>query len=73
LLNEVKEIFGDFTWPNWPGSQCGYQEGERVLREIERDTVIDPPAGSKRGRKVIEVYQLIFFGQPGGEPRLQGK
>jgi hypothetical protein len=35
--------------------------------------VIDPLAGSKRGRKSSKYTQLIFFDQPGGEPGLREK
>lgn len=49
------------------------KRANEVLREIERETVIDPMAGSKRGRKSSRYTQLIFFDQPGGEPGLQEK
>jgi DNA mismatch repair protein MutS len=49
------------------------KRANEVLREIESETVIDPLAGSKRGRKSSKYTQLIFFDQPGGEPGLQEK
>jgi hypothetical protein len=44
-----------------------------VIREIESETVIDPLAGSKKGRKSSKYTQLIFFDQPVGEPDLREK
>jgi len=49
------------------------KRANEVLKEIESETVIDPLAGSKRGRKSSKYTQLIFFDQPGGEPGLQEK
>lgn len=49
------------------------KRANEVLKEIEGETVIDPLAGSKRGRKSSKYTQLIFFDQPGGEPSLQEK
>lgn len=49
------------------------KRANEVLKEIERETVIDPLAGSKRGRRSSKYTQLIFFDQPGGEPGLQEK
>ncbi len=49
------------------------KRANEVLKEIESETVIDPLAGSKRGRKSSKYTQLIFFDQPGGEPSLQEK
>jgi DNA mismatch repair protein MutS len=49
------------------------KRANEVLKEIERETVVDPLAGSKRGRKSSKYTQLIFFDQPGGEPGLQEK
>ena len=49
------------------------ERANEVLKEIESETVIDPLAGSKRGRKSSKYTQLIFFDQPGGEPGLQEK
>ena len=47
------------------------KRANEVLKQIERETVIEPLAGSKRGRKSSKYTQLIFFDQPGGEPSLQ--
>lgn len=49
------------------------KRANEVLKEIERETVIDPLAGSKRGRRSSKYTQLIFFDQPSGEPVLQEK
>ena len=49
------------------------KRANEVLKEIESETVIDPLAGSKRGRKSSKYTQLIFFDQSGGEPGLQEK
>lgn len=49
------------------------KRANEVLKEIERETVIDPLASSKRGRRSSKYTQLIFFDQPGGEPGLQEK
>jgi len=49
------------------------KRANEVLKEIEKETVIDPLAGSKKGRKSSKYTQLIFFDQPGGEPGLQEK
>lgn len=35
--------------------------------------MIEPLAGSKRGKKSSKFTQLIFFDQPGGEPIMQEK
>jgi hypothetical protein len=56
------------TWPSLPGFPRRLSGGlTRLLREIERETVIDPRAGSKKG-KSSKYTQLIFFNQPGVEP-----
>ena len=47
------------------------KRANEVLKQIERETVIEPLAGSKRGRKSSKYTQLIFFDQPSGEPSLQ--
>jgi DNA mismatch repair protein MutS len=49
------------------------KRANEILKEIERETVIDPLAGSKKGRKSSKYTQLIFFDQPGGEPSLREK
>jgi DNA mismatch repair protein MutS len=49
------------------------KRANEVLKEIERETVIDPLAGSKKGRRSSKYTQLIFFNQPGGEPGLKEK
>jgi DNA mismatch repair protein MutS len=49
------------------------KRANEVLKEIESETVIDPLAGSKKGRKSSKYTQLIFFDQPGGELGLQEK
>jgi len=49
------------------------KRANEVLRRLKSETVIDPLAGSKRGRKSSKYIQLIFFDQPGGEPSLQEK
>jgi DNA mismatch repair protein MutS len=49
------------------------KRANEVLKEIERETVLEPLAGSKRGRKSSKYTQLIFFDQPGEEPSLQEK
>ncbi len=49
------------------------KRANEVLKQIEREAVVDPLAGSKRGRKSSKYTQLIFFDQPGGEPSLQEK
>lgn len=49
------------------------RRANEVLKEIEKETVIDPLAGSKRSRKSSKYTQLIFFDQPGGEPGLKEK
>ncbi len=49
------------------------RRADEVLKQIEREAVVDPLAGSKRGRKPSKskYTQLIFFDQPGGEPSLK--
>ena len=49
------------------------KRANEVLKQIEQEAVIDPLAGSKKSRKSSKYTQLIFFDQPGGEPRLQEK
>jgi DNA mismatch repair protein MutS len=49
------------------------RRADEVLKQIEREAVVEPLAGSKRGRKSTKYTQLIFFDQPGGEPGLQEK
>jgi DNA mismatch repair protein MutS len=49
------------------------KRADEVLRQIEREAVVEPLAGSKRGRKSSKYTQLIFFDQPGGEPGLHEK
>lgn len=51
------------------------KRADEILKEIEREAVIDPLAGSKRGRRSgkSKYTQLIFFDQPGAEPELQEK
>ena len=51
------------------------KRADEILKEIEREAVIDPLAGSKKGRKPSKskYTQLIFFDQPDGEPGLQEK
>jgi DNA mismatch repair protein MutS len=49
------------------------RRADEILREIEGEAVVEPLAGSKRGRKSSKskYTQLIFFDQPGGEPGLK--
>lgn len=49
------------------------RRANEVLKQIEKEAVIDPLSGSKRGRKSSKYTQLIFFDQPDGEPGLQEK
>jgi len=49
------------------------KRADEVLKQIEKEAVVEPLAGSKRGRKSSKYTQLIFFDQPSGEPRLQEK
>jgi len=49
------------------------RRADQILKEIEKEAVVEPLAGSKRGRKSSKYTQLIFFDQPGGEPILQEK
>lgn len=51
------------------------RRADEVLKQIEKEAVVEPLAGSKRGRKPSKskYTQLIFFDQPGGEPGLQEK
>ncbi len=49
------------------------KRADEILKQIEREAVVEPLAGSKRGRKSTKYTQLIFFDQPSGEPRLQEK
>lgn len=49
------------------------KRANEVLKEIESESVIDPLAGSKRGRRASKYTQLIFFDQPGEEPGLREK
>lgn len=49
------------------------KRADEILREIEKEAVIDPLAGSKRGRKSSKYTQLIFFDQPDRGPSLQEK
>ena len=49
------------------------KRADQILKEIEKEAVVEPLAGSKRGRKSSKYTQLIFFDQPGGEPGLQEK
>ncbi|MFB3764007.1 MAG: DNA mismatch repair protein MutS [Methanotrichaceae archaeon] len=51
------------------------KRADEILREIERDAVIDPLAGSKKGKRSgkSKYTQLIFFDQSGGESGLQEK
>jgi len=49
------------------------KRADQILKEIEKEAVVEPLAGSKRGRKSSKYTQLIFFDQPGGEPVLQEK
>jgi DNA mismatch repair protein MutS len=49
------------------------KRADEVLKQIEKEAVVEPLAGSKRGRKSTRYTQLIFFDKPGGEPSLQEK
>jgi DNA mismatch repair protein MutS len=49
------------------------RRADQILKEIEKEAVIEPLAGSKRGKKSSKFTQLIFFDQPGGEAILQEK
>ena len=49
------------------------RRADQILKEIEKEAVIEPLAGSKRGRKSSKFTQLIFFDQTDGEPTLQEK
>lgn len=49
------------------------KRADEILKEIEREAVIDPLAGSKKGKRSgkSKYTQLIFFDQPDAEPGLQ--
>lgn len=51
------------------------KRADEILKEIEREAVIDPLGGSKKGRRAgkSKYTQLIFFDQPSGEPGLKEK
>ena len=51
------------------------KRADEILREIEKEAVIEPLAGSKKSRRASrsKYTQLIFFDQPGGEPGLKEK
>jgi DNA mismatch repair protein MutS len=49
------------------------RRADQILKEIEKEAVIEPLSGSKKGKKSSKYTQLIFFDQPGGEPVLQEK
>ncbi len=49
------------------------RRADEILKQIEKEAVVEPLAGSKRGRgrRPSKYTQLIFFDQPGGEPGLK--
>jgi DNA mismatch repair protein MutS len=49
------------------------KRADQILKVIEKEAVVEPLAGSKRGRKSSKYTQLIFFDQPEGEAGLQEK
>jgi DNA mismatch repair protein MutS len=49
------------------------RRADEILKQIEKEAVVEPLAGSKRGRKSSKYTQLIFFDQPDGEPGLKEK
>jgi DNA mismatch repair protein MutS len=49
------------------------RRADQILKEIEKEAVVEPLAGSKKGKKSSKYTQLIFFDQPGGEAILQEK
>jgi DNA mismatch repair protein MutS len=49
------------------------RRADQILKEIEKEAVIEPLSGSKKGKKSSKYTQLIFFDQPGGEAILQEK
>ncbi|MEI8003139.1 MAG: DNA mismatch repair protein MutS [Methanothrix sp.] len=49
------------------------KRADQILKVIEKEAVVEPLAGSKRGRKSSKYTQLIFFDQPNGEAVLQEK
>jgi DNA mismatch repair protein MutS len=49
------------------------KRADQILKEIEKEAVVEPLSGSKKGKKSSKYTQLIFFDQPGGETSLQKK
>jgi DNA mismatch repair protein MutS len=49
------------------------KRADQILKEIEKEAVIEPLSGSKKGKKSSKYTQLIFFDQSGGETALQKK
>jgi len=49
------------------------RRADQILKVIEKEAVVEPLAGSKRGKKSSKYTQLIFFDQPSGEAILQEK
>jgi DNA mismatch repair protein MutS len=49
------------------------KRADQVLKEIEKDAVIEPLARSKKGMRPSKYTQLIFFDRPGEVPELLDK
>ncbi|OPY54433.1 MAG: DNA mismatch repair protein MutS [Methanosaeta sp. PtaU1.Bin112] len=49
------------------------RRADEILKAIEKEAVIEPLAGSKKGKRSSKYTQLIFFDQSGGETALQKK
>ena len=49
------------------------RRADEILKAIEKEAVIEPLAGAKKGRRSSKYTQLIFFDQSGGETALQEK
>ncbi|MDD2834528.1 MAG: DNA mismatch repair protein MutS [Methanothrix sp.] len=49
------------------------KRADQILKVIEKEAVVEPLAGSKKGKKSSKYTQLIFFDQPSGEAILQEK
>jgi DNA mismatch repair protein MutS len=49
------------------------KRADQILKVIEKEAVIDPLSGSKKGKKSSKYTQLIFFDRPGAEQCLKEK
>jgi DNA mismatch repair protein MutS len=47
------------------------RRADEILKAIEKEAVIEPLAGAKKGKRSSKYTQLIFFDQSGGETALQ--